>query len=241
MDNIQFFDSGFLTEYENLLIVENIVASWTHKVNEIFDRNMPRSGDSITGRDLKEKIDRITEECANAIPINIGTQFRTKLSNSLNAEITAPLAAALKEIEGCLQGVFNDDSICVDKDINQLIADTLKSRASSFRPFYSDIVEKERRITSLGFKVNKHYNKAEHCDYLDIIKSYIIGEISSKLEEYKGIIKDNFKTLKDSYISELKQSISGYSMEYGARQKLVMAAIDEKINLMDEFIKDLNA
>ena len=88
VDDVQIFDIGFLSEYDNLLISEDIGGSWGVKIKEIFDRYMPRTNDKISGKDLKEKIVRITNECTNAIPINIGTQFWEKLRKSLITGIT---------------------------------------------------------------------------------------------------------------------------------------------------------
>ena len=236
VDDVQIFDIGFLSEYDNLLISEDIGGSWGVKIKEIFDRYMPRTNDKISGKDLKEKIVRITNECTNAIPINIGTQFWEKLRKSLITGITIPLNDTINEIENCFRELFNQPKKYIKCDIYQIVDDNLTVKVSNFYLDLSDITE-----TKWWNLFNKKYNRSEHCDYLNDIKLHLIKEISTKLGEYKNIIKDDFKTIRDSYISQIKEATKNKANEYEIQQNIILQRIETEIELLNTFIKDLNA
>ncbi len=247
LDNVQIFDVGFLSEYDKLIVAEDIKHSWEVKINEIFDNNRPISDDKIEGVELKEKIDKIIEECTDAIPIKNGTQFRIRLSNSLCNEITTPLKDTINKIETCFNGLFNGNEKYFNNiDIYQLIDKYLKVETTKIPSFYSDIRENLRinfiRIHFNNPIASKKYNKKEHGEYLDAIKSYIINtQIQNKLDEYKGIIKDDFKTIRDSYIAQIKEATKNKAKEYETRQNVILQKIENEIELLNAFIKDLNA
>ena len=233
IDAIQIYDSGFLTCYDNLLISENIRTSWEVKIEDLFNGEARRCSEKIKGKDLNERIDTITHKCLDAMPINNGTQFRIKLINSLCKEISSSFETTVDEIENILSELFEGEKIYIKNDISQLATTILKTSVRDIIPYRVD--EK----CGLGNIFNKKYNKTEQREYLDIAKSDVIDIIPAKLEEYKIIIKDDFKSIRDEYISMIKNTINEYSIEYEKKQLLIIENINSRINLLNNFMNDL--
>ena len=132
--------------------------------------------------------------------------------------------------------MFNQPKKYIKCDIYQIVDDNLTVKVSNFYLDLSDITE-----TKWWNLFNKKYNRSEHCDYLNDIKLHLIKEISTKLGEYKNIIKDDFKTIRDSYISQIKEATKNKANEYEIQQNIILQRIETEIELLNTFIKDLNA
>lgn len=235
LDGVQIYDSGFLAEYDNLVVSEDIKGSWENRINTLFNEETRRCVKKVIGKDFNETIDGITQRCMKVMPTDVGTQFRTKLVNALCREILTPLRAAIDNVETILQELLNKTKVCINCDLNQLAANMLTTNATDIMPYSVD--EK----WGWGDIFNKKYRKDEQREYLDIAKSEIIEAIPAKLGEYKGIIKADFKSIRDSYISEVKKAIDKYAKEYEESQALIIETIKSRIELLNDFINDLKA
>ncbi len=237
LDKVQIFDTPFLTEYDNLLAKEQIKNSWETKIAQIVSRNLPNGGDEIKGKDLKEKIDKITLESSNAMPVGMGTQFRSQLGHSLNTAIVESLKTVIDEIEQSIKEISPKETIHFTLKID---IEDLKKKSSNFESYYSDITEKERKIYLFGAKGSKSYEYSEQNDYLKIVKNYLIENIPLKLQEYRNILKDDFITIRDKFIAKLKAQINESAERYANEQKIVIEKLDQEIGVMNDMLEDLS-
>ena len=237
LDKIQIYDPHFLTEYDNLLSKEHIKNSWETRINQIVEKNLPNGGYEIKGKNLKEKIDDITAECSNVIPVGVGTQFRTRLGNSLKSIISESLKPVINEIEQSINEIMQKETVHL---IQSTDIDDLKNKSSNFDALYSNITEKERKWYYAGIgKGSKSYNYSEQNDYLNITKDHLIEKIPTKLQEYRDILKTDFITIRDKFTENLKSQINKYAELYAIEQKGVIEKLNQEIEILNEMLNDL--
>jgi len=233
LDKVQIFDTPFLTEYDNLLVKEHIKNSWETKINSIIADKLPNGGDKIKGEDLKNKIDKLTTECLDAIPVGIGSQFRNQLENSLKSTILEePLKSAVNKIEQTIKQILQEESVCLVQTIS---SERLKNKPLKFKEYYSDI---KARKWVLDCKAVK-YDWRKHNDYLIDLKKHLVGKIDEKLQEYKDVLKADFINIRDKFIENLKSQINRYAEQYENEQEKVIQKLNQEIKLMNDMLNDL--
>lgn len=235
LDSVKIYDTEFLTTYDNLLVSEHIENSWKTKIEKSFNDSRPKNGNKISGKELIEKYDKISAECLNEMPVGVGTQFRTQLCNSLNHAISEPLTSVISEIENHLNKCLQTETISLSKNVD---TKALNTTVTEFPTDYDDITEKERHWYTLGFKTKTQYDRQQQQEYLDNHKNRIINAIPLKLQEYREILKNDFKTIRDNYISSLKETINEYALRYENEQNVELEKLEKEICIMTELKND---
>ena len=237
-DKVQIFDSPFLAEYDSLLVRESIKNSWETKIIQIIESYKSNGGDEISGKDLKAKIDQITQDCSNTIPVGVGSQFRTCLSSSLKSTILSSTEQTIKDIEHEIKMISPNLEI----DLIQKIEDKyLNCKSTEFVAFYSNIQEKERKLYLLGAKGSKNYKHSVQNEYLQIISNYLIESIPSKLLDYRDILKTDFITIRDKFIESLKEQINEFAKLYSKEQNELVNKLKQEVTVMNEMLIDLKS
>ncbi|MBP3408349.1 MAG: dynamin family protein [Bacteroidaceae bacterium] len=232
-DAIQFVDALFMNELDNLFVKEEIAELWKTSIETIVDRFRPVGSAKIKGSDLKVKIDRITQECSDVIPVGSDTQFRSLLCSALSNYIQSTCSLVTEDVKETAMEVAGEQvTFALDVDTS-----VLSMKVTAMQPFYSDISE---RHEFFGVELwSKKYDYSEQNDYLNIVRDYLKSKVEPKLQEYKKILKNDFKTVCNATLVKLKNSIVEYSEDYDVRQKKNIERLECEISLMNEMLNDL--
>lgn len=236
LDSVSINNLIFLNSYDTLLVAERIQESWENLVRNKISGEVRRCKNKIKGKDLNNKLARITVDCVNLAPINSGTQFRTSLVNALCENILDCFNQTVANIEDCFNNLFNNEErLSINgKDLIKSLANTeLSTEIQSIEP----ISLEERRFGGLA---SKYYEVSVQKDRLNDERDEIIAEIPSKLNrEYRKTIGTDFIAIKDRFITQVKEIIDQQSNKYIQSQESIKGKIESNIDLLNNFKKEL--
>lgn len=232
-DALQFVDALFLAEYDSLCGKEDIAGQWKTSIDGIVEVRRPVETRSIKGADLKAKIDSITRASSDSIPVGEDTQFRTFLCKALSDYIHSVCAPVVDEVRSIIKSIAYEE-------INLTLAvetGLLSLKPTSIQAFYSDIAERNQ---FLGVELwSKKYSYSEQQDYLNVIRDYLKSQVEPKVNEYRNLLKNDFRNVGSAFVAKLKKEVKEYCEGYAAKEQIKLEQLEKEIQLVNEFLGEL--